>query len=103
MSDLVHVGSHADILASGRSIGPGERVSEKELHEDDQHLLDEGVLVAEDSFDMDAPNNLEHVKAAAKAAEEAAQAEKTGPIRRVTRSAGEQTGSEGEVNSDANA
>lgn len=46
MSDeYVHVGDHAEVLESGRNIGPGDRVAPDELHERDQYLLDEGRLV----------------------------------------------------------
>lgn len=50
-TEYVHVGAHADILASGRSIGPSDRVPESELTEEDQHLLDEGRLVDVASFE----------------------------------------------------
>ncbi len=50
MTEYVHVGSHADVLASGRHIGPGERVQGTELGEEDQHLLDTGRLLTVDSF-----------------------------------------------------
>lgn len=61
-TEYVHVGSHADILSSGRSVGPGERVPEKELTSEDQHLLDEGCLVDIGSFD-DGPSNSETIVA----------------------------------------
>lgn len=48
--EYVHVGAHAEILSSGRSIGPGDRVPEAELTEHDQHLLDEEHLVDVASF-----------------------------------------------------
>ncbi len=54
--EYVHVGSHADILTSGRTLGPGDRVPEAEITEDGaitphaQHLIDEGVLVDVASF-----------------------------------------------------
>lgn len=55
MTEFVHVGSHADVLASGRSIGPGDRVTAKSLDLDgeDQHLVDGGTLV--DVAEFDAP------------------------------------------------
>lgn len=43
--DYVHVGDHAEVLHSGRSIGPGDRVPPDELQEGDQYLVDEGRLV----------------------------------------------------------
>jgi hypothetical protein len=71
MSDVeyVHVGRHADIIASGRPLGPGERVVLKDLHLDgndgpgeDQFLIDTGVLVDAESFAGDAaPSNAEFV------------------------------------------
>lgn len=61
MTEFVHVGAHADILASGRGIGRGDRVTEKDLDLDreqdgeqvrghDQYLLDDGALVDVESF-----------------------------------------------------
>lgn len=52
MSDreFVHVGRHADVLSSGRSIGPGDRVPESELTEQDDGFLEAGTLVDVDSF-----------------------------------------------------
>lgn len=55
--EFVHVGTHAEILSSGRGVGPGDRVPESELHltskdevGQDQHLLDEEHLVDIASF-----------------------------------------------------
>lgn len=53
--EYVHVGSHADMLASGRPVGPGERLTDADLHDEDQHILEEGRLVRVDSFDAGAP------------------------------------------------
>jgi hypothetical protein len=55
-AEFVHVGAHADILASGRSVGPGERIPQSELTDEDQHLVDEGHIVDVASFG-DAPSN----------------------------------------------
>lgn len=62
-TEYVHVGRHADILASCRHIGPGDRIPETELDlstddhaGEDQHLVDEGRLVAVDSL-ADGPSN----------------------------------------------
>jgi hypothetical protein len=43
--EFVHVGDHAESLSSGRSIGPGERVSADELGAEDAYLVEEGRLV----------------------------------------------------------
>ncbi len=51
--EYVHVGAHAEILSSGRSIAPGERIPEGELSEHDHHLLDEEYLVDVASFTGD--------------------------------------------------
>lgn len=69
MSDeYVHVGRHADILNSGRHIGPGDRIINEDLHLDtderrgeDQHLIDEGRLVNVKSFDG-GHSNADHVE-----------------------------------------
>lgn len=52
MSDreYVHVGRHADVLSSGRPVGPGDRVPEAELTDEDAGFLDAGTLVDVDSF-----------------------------------------------------
>jgi hypothetical protein len=57
MTEYVHVGSHADVLSSGRPVGPGQRLTDKDLDlpgkdnpGEDQHLLDEGRIVSLDSF-----------------------------------------------------
>lgn len=61
--EYVHVGRHADILASCRHIGPRDRVSEDELDltdddhvGEDQHLVDEGRLVDVASFTVENSN-----------------------------------------------
>lgn len=61
MTEYVHVGHHADVLASGRPLGPGERIThddldlepdeEKGLRGEDRHLIDEGRLVDLASFE----------------------------------------------------
>lgn len=51
MTEFVHVGRHADVLASGRSVGPGDRVKDKDLGDEDQHLIDNGSLVDVAQFD----------------------------------------------------
>lgn len=50
-TEYVHVGAHADLLASGRLVTNGERVTDADLHlahaeqrGEDQHLLEEGHL-----------------------------------------------------------
>ena len=48
--EYVHVGAHAHILASGRPVGPGDRVAKDELDSEDRWLLDDEHLVAVDSF-----------------------------------------------------
>jgi hypothetical protein len=50
MTEYVHVGSHADVLSSGRPVGPGQRLASSDLADEDQHLLDEGRIVSLDSF-----------------------------------------------------
>lgn len=55
-TEYVHVGVHADILSSGRSVGPGERIPGDELTDEDKHLIDEGHIVDVKSFD-EAPSN----------------------------------------------
>lgn len=51
MTTFVHVGSHADRLASGALIVPGDRIDHGDLHAEDQHIVDEGRLVDLSSFD----------------------------------------------------
>lgn len=41
----VLVRDHAEILASGASIGPGDRVTTADLGDDDAYLVEEGALV----------------------------------------------------------
>lgn len=48
--EYVHVSAHAHILASGRNVGPGDRINPQELTDEDQHLLDEGHLADVDGF-----------------------------------------------------
>lgn len=55
-TEYVHVGRHADILASGRHVGPGDHVRESALADEDRHLIDEQRLVPVSSFD-EAPSN----------------------------------------------
>lgn len=62
MTEYVHVGPHADVLASGRPVGPGERLTHTDLdltqddhRGEDQHLVDEGRLV--DVRDFGGPSN----------------------------------------------
>lgn len=45
MTDYVHVGSHADVLASGSVVAPGERITDDALDAEDRHLVDEGRLM----------------------------------------------------------
>lgn len=51
MTEFVHVGAHADVLASGRVIGPGERCTDRDLDPEDQHIVEEGRLVEVEAFD----------------------------------------------------
>lgn len=50
MTEYVHVGRHADVLSSGRSLGPGERVTDDELTDEDAGLLEAGTLADVESF-----------------------------------------------------
>lgn len=68
MTEYVHVGSHADTLASGRIVGPGERVTHTDLGDEDQHIVDEGRLVDVASFGGD-ENTLSGKRLQARAAE----------------------------------
>lgn len=67
MTEYVHVGSHADILKSGRHVGPGDRVTDDDLDLDgeDRVLVDEGVLVDAGSFGKGASNKPDQPKATA--------------------------------------
>jgi hypothetical protein len=53
MTEYVHVGNHAEVLANGRMIGPGDRASDTGAG--DQWLIDEGRLVDVASFDLPKP------------------------------------------------
>lgn len=50
-TEYVNISTHADVLANGRNIGPSDRVLEAELTEEDLYLVEDGRLVAVDSFD----------------------------------------------------
>lgn len=58
--EYAHVGRHADILASGRHLGPGDRVTDKDLSPEDRHLIEEGRLIPVSTFDG-AHSNADHV------------------------------------------
>lgn len=58
MTEYVHVGSHADVLASGRVVGPGERLTHDDLDAEDQHVVEEGRLVNVESFEKGASNEV---------------------------------------------
>ena len=40
--EYVHVGAHADVLSSGRPVGPGDRVQADELGAEDAHFTADG-------------------------------------------------------------
>lgn len=55
-TEYVHVGRHADILASCRHIGPGERVTDDDLTDEDRYLIEEGRLVDVSTFTAEHSN-----------------------------------------------
>lgn len=66
VTEFVHVGRHAEILASCRHLAPGDRVSADDLDlsaddhvGQDQYLIDEGRLVPADTFD--GPSNAQQL------------------------------------------
>lgn len=70
MTEYVHVGSHADVLASGRPVAPGERLAHEDLSPEDRHIVEEGRLVDVEAFGRGAENApLSTEEAKARAAE----------------------------------